>query len=234
MAAEPALNPLNPLDFPRPKRMSLADEIANTISEAIATRRLKSGERVVELSLVEKLGVSRVPIREALKVLHAQGILTGESHKGYRVAEFDDKTVENVLEIRLRIETILLRDAIQQWHDGVGDMSGLDEAIRQMKVAAQIGDRLASLHADLQFHNAIRQSAHNDIAATIWDAIARHVIIIFNRENFRDDNLEAIVTQHTAFRDFIKTCVANPPEEDVVLEALREHFLQVARKKTAA
>jgi len=234
MAAEPTLNLLNPLGFPRPKRLSLADEIANTISEAIATRRLKSGERVVELSLVEKLGVSRVPIREALKVLHAQGILTGESHKGYRVAEFDDKTVENVLEVRLRVETILLRDAIQQWHDGAADMSGLDEAIRQMEIAAQIGDRLASLNADLQFHNAIRQSAHNDIAATIWDAIARHVMIIFNRENFRDDNLEAIVTQHTAFRDFIKKCVAHPPEEDVILEALREHFLQVARKKTAA
>jgi DNA-binding GntR family transcriptional regulator len=234
MAAEPALNPLNPLDFPRPKRMSLADEIANTISEAIATRRLKSGERVVELSLVEKLGVSRVPIREALKVLHAQGILTGESHKGYRVAEFDDKTVDNVLEIRLRIETILLRDAIHQWHNGVGDLSGLDEAIRHMEIAAQIGDRLASLNADLLFHNAIRQAAHNDIAATMWDAIARHVMIIFNRENFRDDNLEAIVTQHTAFRDFIRKCVENPPEEEVVLESLREHFLQVARKKTAA
>ncbi len=234
MAAEPALDLSNPFGFPRPKRMSLADEIANTISEAIATRRLKSGERVVELNLVEKLGVSRVPIREALKVLHAQGILTGESHKGYRVAEFDDKTVDNVLEIRLRVETILLRDAILQWHEGVGDISGLDEAIRQMEIAAQIGDRLASLKADLQFHNAIRQSAHNDIAATIWDAIARHVMIIFNRENFRDDNLEAIVKQHTAFRDFIKTCVANPPEEEVILEALREHFLQVARKKTAA
>lgn len=233
MVTEPGFNPSNPLDFPRPKRMSLADEIANTISEAIATRRLKSGERVVELGLAEKLGVSRVPIREALKVLHAQGILTGESHKGYRVAEFDDKTVANVLEIRLRIETILLRDAIWQWHGGIGDMSGLDEAIRQMEIAAQLGDRLASLKADLLFHNAIRQSARNDIAATLWDAIARHVMIIFNHENFRDDNLEAIVTQHAGFRDFIRKWVTSPPEEDVIQEALRAHFMRVARSSTA-
>jgi DNA-binding GntR family transcriptional regulator len=234
MTAELEADSSVPFSFPRAKRMSLADEIANTISEAIATRRLKAGERVVELSLVERLGVSRVPIREALKVLHAQGILTGESHKGYRVAVLDDRTVDNVLEIRLRIETILLRDAIEQWHLGNADMSGLDDAIRQMEIAAQIGDRLASLRADLQFHNAIRQAAHNNIAATIWDAIARHVMIIFNRENFRDNNLEAIVKQHVAFRDFIKTCVANPPSEDVVLEALREHFLQVAKTRTPA
>ena len=61
----------------KPLWVSLADNIANVIANAIAARHLLPGERLVETALAERLGVSRVPIREALKVLHAQGILTG-------------------------------------------------------------------------------------------------------------------------------------------------------------
>ena len=58
--------------WPRqPRRQSLAESIADTVAEAIANRHLMPGERVVELTLAEEMGVSRVPVREALKVLHA-------------------------------------------------------------------------------------------------------------------------------------------------------------------
>ena len=58
----------------QPKRVSLSESVADSIAEAIATRVIQPGERLVETNLAEKLGVSRVPIREALKVLHAQGL----------------------------------------------------------------------------------------------------------------------------------------------------------------
>ena len=101
--------------FPQPKRLLLAESIADSVAEAIATRLLMPGERIVETSLADKLGVSRVPIREALKVLHAQGILSGGGHRGYRVASFEPETIEKVLEVRLMLETFLLRDAIANW-----------------------------------------------------------------------------------------------------------------------
>ena len=79
-----------------PRRVPLPEAIADLIAEAIASRLLARGERIVETSLAERLSVSRVQIREALKVLHAQGILSGGSHRGYRVAGFGRMTAENV------------------------------------------------------------------------------------------------------------------------------------------
>lgn len=215
----------------QPERLSLAASIANSVAEAIATRHLKPGERVVELTLAEQMGVSRVPVREALKVLHAQGILSGGSHRGYRVATFDDETVQNVIEVRLMLETILLRGAVARWRADGADLSGLDEAIGRMKMAAKIDNRLRSLEADLDFHRAIAQAARNDIAATLWEAIARHVMIIFAQEEYRDDDLNAIVAQHEAFRDYIARAVEEEHSDEEIAAALQHHLLQVSRAK---
>lgn len=221
--------------FPQPRRVSLAESIADTIAEAIATRHLQPGERIVEFTLAEKLSVSRVPIREALKVLHAQGILSGASHKGFRVGDFGATTAEKVFETRLMVETFLLRDAIANWRAGVGHPQVLDTPIRQLELAATARDGLASLRADLEFHRAIRSAARNEIAATLWDALARHVLIIFNQEAYRDTDLNAVVRQHRVFRDYILACIGAPeprPQDELKL-ALEDHLLQIARRRAA-
>lgn len=229
---------VTPGGISQPKRFSLAESIADSIAGAIATRHLKPGERVVELTLAEQLGVSRVPVREALKVLHAQGIISGGSHRGYRVVAFDEQTAQNVFELRLTLEKILLRDAIVRFRAGEADLSGLHAAVNQMKMAARIEDRAASLAADLEFHRAICESAGNEIAATLWETLARHVLIIFSREDFRDDDLDSIVAQHSEFLDYITDCVERPtaPTEKELERALNDHLLQVmrARKKKRA
>ncbi len=219
-------------DFPQPKRMSLAESIADSIAGAIATRHLQPGERIVEMSLAERLGVSRVPIREGLKVLHAQGILAGGSHRGYRVADFGPDTAAKVIETRLMIETFLLRDAVAVWRDGREDPGKLDAAIRQMEIAAMSQDSLASLVADLDFHRTIRSAAHNEIAATLWDTIARHVLIIFNQDAYRDNDLNAVIRQHKSFRDDILAWVGSAiaPSADELRQGMEDHLLQIARR----
>jgi DNA-binding GntR family transcriptional regulator len=232
--ANPVPVPLQSGEAPslrQPTRNSLASSIASAVAEAIASGHLKPGERVVELALAEQMEVSRVPVREALKVLHAQGILSGGSHRGYRIATFDDTTVQQVIEVRLMLETILLRDAIAGWRTRGPDLSGLDEAIGGMKIAAKIENRLASLSADLEFHRAIARAADNDIAATLWEAIARHVMIIFARKEYRDDDLNAIVAQHQSFRDYIERAIAEDHGADEISAALKDHLLQVSRAR---
>jgi DNA-binding GntR family transcriptional regulator len=221
------------LALPRPKRISLSDSVADTIAEAISTGIISPGERIVETTLVEKLGVSRVPVREALKVLHAQGILTGGGHRGYRVAAFDPTVTQQVMEVRLSLESFLLRDAIEKWRQGIGGTDVLDAAIEQMELSARAGSVRDSLIADLEFHRAMRTAAGDTIAGTLWDAIARHVLIVFNFERFRDRDLDAIPRQHRAFRDWIVAEVANPatglPE---IRRALEDHMLLIARQES--
>lgn len=223
--------PTNGLDLMRkPLWTSLADNIANLIANSIATRRMVPGERIVETTLADKLGVSRVPIREALKVLHAQGILTGGGHRGYHVATFDAETTQQILEVRLMLETFLLRDALTHWRSGVEDVKELDTAIAEMERAAKSEDMPASLLADLEFHRTIRNAARNPIAGTLWDTIARHVMIVFNFERYRDKDLMAIPKQHEQFRDFILEQVAKPGSPEVIGEALESHILLIDRQ----
>jgi len=220
-------------DLPQPKRTSLSESVADTIAEAISTGILSPGERIVETTLVEKLGVSRVPVREALKVLHAQGIISGGGHRGYRIATFEAGVTQQIMEVRLSLESFLLRDAISNWRRGTGSPSVLQTSINHMKASAAAGSLRNSLVADLEFHRAIRDAADNAIVGTLWDTIARHVLIIFNFERYRDEDLEAIPRQHEHFRDWILTQIAGPrpPAFRDIQAALEDHMLLIARKK---
>jgi DNA-binding GntR family transcriptional regulator len=220
-------------DFPLPQRTPLATAIADSVAEAIATRHLEPGERVVETALAERFRVSRVPIREALKVLHAQGILSGGGHRGFRVANFGMETIDKVFEVRLMLETFLLRDAVEQWRSGAANIADLDIAIRMMDAAAQTDDRRASLRADIEFHRTICRASANPIATTLWEGIARHVLIIFSLEAYRDSNLFAIADQHRVFRDYIVGATARRLSLDDYRLALEDHILLVARAKKA-
>jgi DNA-binding GntR family transcriptional regulator len=217
--------------FPQPKRLLLTDSIANSIAEAISTRHLLPGERVVETTLAERLGVSRVPIREALKVLHAQGILTGGSHKGYRVADFGPETTQQILEVRLALEAFLLRDAIANWRSGLENIDTLQAPIEMMNRAAKVGDVRASLVADLEFHRAISHASRNALTSALWEAIARHVLIIFNFERYRDKNLAAVARQHKDFLAFIKSQVEKPGPLTTLQNALEDHMLLIERSR---
>ncbi len=218
-------------DFPLPKRISLAESIADSVAEAIATGHMQQGERVVETSLAERFGVSRVPIREALKVLHAQGILSGGGHRGFRIASFGMETIDKIFEVRLMLETFLLRDAVDRWRQGLANPADLDLSIRQMEIAAKTDDRRASLRADIEFHRTICQASGNLISTTLWEGIARHVLIIFSLEAYRDSNLYAIAGQHRDFRDFILGAIKTRPDIDDYRRALEDHILLVARAK---
>jgi DNA-binding GntR family transcriptional regulator len=218
--------------FRLPRRVAMAETVADEIAWAIAAGHLDPGEKLNETDLGERMGVSRVPIREALKILHAQGIVTGEQNRGYRVAPFDEKTIRDVLEVRVQLETILLRDAILSWREQ-GDMAtALDAPLAALQDAADKKDRAASLAADLRFHRAIAESSGNEITSTLWGAIARHVLIIFSRHDYRDDDLNAVVRHHKAFKRNIVEMIRSDADAATIRRRLEDHLLQVARSRT--
>ncbi len=217
--------------FRIPKRVTLAETIADSVARAIATGFLKPGERVTEIALADRVGVSRAPIREALKILHAQGIVIADSSRGFRVAAFDDDTIRKVLEVRLSLETILLRDAVLYWRGHDVAATVLNLPIARMHEAAVNDDRAASLEADLSFHRAIAEAAHNEIVQTLWSAIARHVMIIFSLHKYRADDLYSVVRHHETFRDFIREQIKENSDAAVLRSELENHLLQVSRMR---
>ncbi len=214
--------------FPQPLRTSLAEATADAIAEAIATRVLKPGARVTEQGAGAELGVSRVTMREALKVLHAQGLLLGGgTHRGFRVAPFDQTTVRRVREVRVGLETILLRDALTAWRAGQSGLQGLTDALEEMRRAARAGDMRAALRADVAFHRAIRAASGNHVAGPLWDAIARHVLIIFTLERGHEAAAEIVLGQHEDLLATIERLLAEQPSEAALRDILWHHIVEL-------
>lgn len=215
-----------------PKRRALPEIIADLVAEAIAARQLVAGERIVETGLAAKLHVSRVPVREALKVLHTQGIIAGGGHRGYRVASFSPRMVQSVQEARIELEVLLLREAVTHWRADGRALAALDEAVGVMRAAARAGDAPAVLRADIAFHEVICLAAQNPIFETLWRAIARHVLIILNLARFRDIDLGVVVRRHEALRDQIADRVVDGATL-ADLRSLLELHIQAEREPMA-
>ncbi|WP_107676292.1 GntR family transcriptional regulator [Agrobacterium sp. LAD9] len=206
------------------KRRSLADLVADAVADAIASGELKPGERIVETTISDQMQVSRFPLREGLKILQTQGIITGVEHKSPRVAAFDTVHIKRVLEVRLALEELLLRDALVAWRAGHATLDGLQEGLHQMRIAETLGDITAAMRADVAYHRQISVASGNNVTATLWNAIARHVLIIFSLERSDVVNIADLVSQHEEFQAFIESQVVKPGSETALRNYLRGHI----------
>lgn len=108
--------------------LPLRDVVFNTLRQAILRGELKPGERLMEIQLANKLGVSRTPIREAIRKLELEGLVLMIPRKGAEVAEITEKNLRDVLEVRGALEELAVRLAC----DRIGE-----EGIENLKKAAK-------------------------------------------------------------------------------------------------
>lgn len=175
--------------------MSLAARVADAIVDAIATGELLPGQRLIETDLAATLEVSRVPVREAVKTLEAQGILRSLPHRGAHVVPLDDARIDSICEARLALERLALPAAVAAFGAAPARLRELDAPIAHMETLTRSRARLELCKADLAFHRAFIQASGNDIVALLWEALARHVLIVFGRE-IRQEPLKVRLAAH--------------------------------------
>jgi DNA-binding GntR family transcriptional regulator len=183
---------------------SLADQIADSIVEGIANGAIAPGQKIVEAEIANELKVSRIPVREALKILHAQGIVTSRPHHGVRVVQFDDRKIVQIYEVRCALEKIAARDACKRRHALPLLLKRLDSVLEKMSSCQSRGDFLGVSRADLEFHWEICLASHNEIVITIWKTLSRHMLIVFEQELMTDSDRSHIVEHHRTLRQLIE------------------------------
>ncbi len=150
-----------PIDFEvtMNEYLPLRDVVFNTLRRAILRGELKPGERLMEIQLANKLGVSRTPIREAIRKLELEGLVLMIPRKGAEVAEITEKNLRDVLEVRCALEEL----AVQLACDRI-DKNG----VRELRAAAgRFRDMLGSdditqiAEADEAFHDVIFKATDN-------------------------------------------------------------------------
>ena len=113
--------------------LPLRDVVFNTLRQAILTGELKPGERLMEIHLANKLGVSRTPIREAIRKLELEGLVNIIPNKGAYVTGISDKDVHDIYMIRSMLEGLCVRWAtehITQEHSG--GITGSEKGLRYL------------------------------------------------------------------------------------------------------
>ncbi len=122
-------------------RRTVAAEAAEILRQRILTGDLKSGQPIRQEQIAQELGVSRIPLREALKQLEAEGFVTIEPHKGAVVSTLSLAEVQELFELRIHLESWLLRDAIPRMREA--DFAQLDAIIDESRLPETRSGNLA-------------------------------------------------------------------------------------------
>ena len=145
--------------------LPLRDVVFNTLRKAILRGELKPGERLMEIQLANKLGVSRTPIREAIRKLELEGLVLMIPRKGAEVAQITEKNMQDVLEVRKALEELSVQLACERI---------TPEQVEEMKMAAEdfrkvlkSGDVTKIAEADVKFHDIIFAATNNQRLITL-------------------------------------------------------------------
>ena len=139
--------------------LPLRDVVFNTLRQAILRGELKPGERLMEIQLANKLGVSRTPIREAILKLELEGLVLMIPRKGAEVADITEKSLRDVLEVRKALEEL----AVQLTCDKITkeQIRELEQAAEQFKKTLKSNDITEIAEADVRFHDIIYLATDN-------------------------------------------------------------------------
>jgi GntR family transcriptional regulator, rspAB operon transcriptional repressor len=159
------------------RHRSLRDETVDELRRLILSGDVAPGERLSELSISERLGVSRLPVREAFRRLEAEGLLESLPRRGVRVVELDGDELSIVREVRVALELIAVRQTIEKQDPEV--LSALRGSLDRGRAASAAGDHEALSAINEEFHELLGTGAGSRFLADTLRSVrnqAHHLV----------------------------------------------------------
>jgi len=198
--------------------LPLRDVVFNTLREAILKGELKPGERLMELQLASKLGVSRTPIREAIRMLELEGLAVTIPRKGAEVAKMTEKDMEDVLQIRKALDALAVQLACDKMTEQ--QLRLLKVAMKHFEESTRSRDVKKVAQADVEFHDVIYKAADNPKLMTLLNNL-REQMYRYRVEYLKDESTyPTLIAEHQEIYD----ALVRKDKEDVV-EAMSEHVM---------
>lgn len=154
-------------------RVSLRHQVADEIRAAILEGRLRPGEKIPEQDLARQLGVSRVPVREAIRLLEQEGLVVVRPQSGTYVAVMTEQELEDGARLRAVLEAFAVEQALtrlttQEWDALVNRLEGL---LADMRQAADSKEWVRITQIDLEWHTAIVEASRNGVLLKFWQTL---------------------------------------------------------------
>lgn len=187
--------------------LPLRDVVFNTLRQAILRGELKPGERLMEIQLANKLGVSRTPIREAIRKLELEGLVLMIPRKGAEVAEITEKSLRDVLEVRRALEELAVELVCEKITEE--QIQDLKDAAEEFKESLESGDITRIAEADVKFHDVIYMATDNQkliqLLNNLREQMYRYRVEYLKRSDFHqqliDEHEEIIETIENGQKD---------------------------------
>jgi DNA-binding GntR family transcriptional regulator len=159
--------------------MWLRDQVCEDLRDRIITGRLAPGDRLVERDLAEEFGVSRVPVREAIRILLGEGFLTALSPRRIVVKGHDRKDVEDLFDLREALEVLAVRRAAER-ADAAG-LAELERLLENARRATLSGKPERISRANAAFHHQIMELADNELLASTVEPLEGRLRWLFQQ-----------------------------------------------------
>ncbi len=187
--------------------LPLRDVVFNTLRHAILKGELEPGERLMEIALAQKLGVSRTPIREAIRKLELEGLVVMVPRKGAEVADITEKDLRDVLEVRTALEELSIELAMKNMNDD--DYKQLAEANKLFAKDSEGDDLIKIAEADVAFHELMYMATGNKRLIQMINNL-REQMYRYRLEYIKDKSTHArLVDEHNRIIDaMVKNDVA--------------------------
>ncbi len=191
--------------FKSQETIPLRQKIATDIRNAIIQGELKPGEKLKEQEISAQMGISRGPIREALRDLEAMGLVVSLPHKETVVADVQEQEiVDLLLPIRLQLELYSLKYNLADINDEV--YRKLEEITARMEQLAAAGDIAGLVEEDIQFHELILfLSNDSSYAAQIWNGIVNRIRLHFMKNTSRYSDLAQMTAEHNQLIEALRS-----------------------------
>lgn len=174
---------------------TLVHQVIDALVAGASEGLLLPGDRIVETELAAQLGVSRVPVREALRVLESQGIVVNEPYKGIRLTPVTPQRIDQLIEVRVALETTAALGAMRQGRNAAAQLAELERIVQEMETMAARNDVFGFATADTSFHRSFCGFAGNTVLSDMWEMLARQMTIIFGLSALGKP-MAAIVEEH--------------------------------------
>lgn len=203
---------------------TLVDQVVDAIVEATATGVFLPGDRVVEAEVARALNVSRVPVREALRILESQGIVINERYRGMRLMDVSADRLEKILRVRTALETLAAEEILQRMVDDQQVIVPLEEKLAEIHAAVKAGDTYGVARLDTEFHRTLCEISGNDVLLKTWEPLSRQLTIIFGLSTLQKE-IHCIAQEHDEVFAALQS-----GNKDAVIEAIKVHILDYSRE----
>ena len=182
--------------------LPLRDVVFMSLREAILKGDLKPGERLLELQLADKLGVSRTPIREAIRMLEQEGLAVTIPRRGAEVAKMTLKDMEDVLEIREALDELAVKIACVKISEEQFDV--LIEKKLAFEASTQPREVKKIAEADVCFHDVIYEATGNPKLVSMLNHL-REQVYRYRVEYIKNaKNHPVLIAEHEAIVEAIR------------------------------